>query len=222
MNSRPMTLRFSSGSVTPASAARNVSRASYTWRLTPVAATKSRSTCSASPSRSRPWSTKTQCSRSPIARCTMAAATAESTPPERPQMARPLSPICSRTRSICSSAMLSIVQVWRAPAMWCRKCSSTFWPCSECSTSGCHWTPASPRPTSSKAATGVSAVEASTVKPSGAWATESPWDIQTLCSAGMPSSRVPGSETATGVRPYSRAPVWATSPPRPLAISWKP
>ncbi len=58
-----------------------------------MAATKSRSTCSASPLRSRPWSTKTQVSRSPIARCTTAAATAESTPPESPQMARPESPI---------------------------------------------------------------------------------------------------------------------------------
>ena len=53
---------------------------------TPVAATKSRSTCSASPARSRPWSTKTQVSWSPIARCTSAAATAESTPPDRPQI----------------------------------------------------------------------------------------------------------------------------------------
>ena len=49
MNSRPMILRFSSGSVTPASASRNCSRASTTCRSTPVAATKSRSTCSASP-----------------------------------------------------------------------------------------------------------------------------------------------------------------------------
>ena len=91
-----MILRFSSGSVTPASASRNRFWASTTCRSTPVAATKSRSTCSASPLRSRPWSTKTQVSRSPIARCTRAAATAESTPPERPQIARPWSPICSR------------------------------------------------------------------------------------------------------------------------------
>ncbi len=45
--------------------------ASTTRRLTPVEATKSRSTCSASPLRSRPWSTKTQVSRSPMARWTM-------------------------------------------------------------------------------------------------------------------------------------------------------
>ena len=35
-----------------------------------------------------------------------------------------------------------------------RKCSRTRWPCSVCSTSGCHCTPARPRSTSSNAATG--------------------------------------------------------------------
>ena len=137
-----MILRFSSGSVTPASASRNCFSASTTLRSTPVAATKSRSTCSVSPWRISPWSTYTQVSRSPIAFCTIAAATAESTPPERPQMAWPRSPIWARIFSICSSAMLDIVQVGRQPAMSSRKCSSTFWPCSVCSTSGCHWTPA--------------------------------------------------------------------------------
>ena len=63
--------------------------------------------------------------------------------------------------------MLTIVQVGRQPAMSSRKCSSTSWPCSVCSTSGCHCTPASRRSTSSKAATGVPAVEASTSKPGG-------------------------------------------------------
>ena len=90
MNSRPMILRFSSGSVTPASAARNRSRASTTTRSTPVAATKSFSTCSASPSRSSPWSTNTQVSWSPTALCTSAAATDESTPPDSAQSTRRL------------------------------------------------------------------------------------------------------------------------------------
>ena len=40
-------------------------------------------TCSASPLRSRPWSTKTHVSWSPTALCTSSAATAQSTPPER-------------------------------------------------------------------------------------------------------------------------------------------
>ena len=64
------------GVADPASASRNRC-ASTTWRETPVAATKSRSTCSASPLPGRPWSTKTQVVM-PIARCTRAAATAES------------------------------------------------------------------------------------------------------------------------------------------------
>ena len=43
------------------------------------------------------------------------------------------------------------------------------------------------------------------------------------CAAtGTSASSVPGSLTMTGVRPYSRRPVCATSPPRPCAISWKP
>ena len=66
-----------------------------------------------------------------------------------------VSPIWSRIRSICSSTMLTIVQVGRQPAISCRKCSSTSWPCSVCITSGCHCTPARPRSTSSNAATGV-------------------------------------------------------------------
>ena len=70
--------------------------------------------------------------------------------------------------------------------------------------------------------TGVTVLEASTEKPSGAAVTESPCDIHTECAAGLSASNVPGSVTLTGVRPYSRAPVGETSPPRPAAISWKP
>ena len=132
-----------------------------------------------------------------MARCTIAAATAESTPPDSAQIARP-SPIWARIASTCSSTMLTIVQVGRQPAISSRKCSSTCWPCSVCSTSGCHCTPARPRPTSSNAATGVATVEASSVNPSGAAVTESPWDIQTLWWAGSPASRVPDSDHADG------------------------
>ena len=65
-------------------------------------------------------------------------------------------------------------------------------------------------------------VEASTAKSGGAAVTESPWDIHTVCSTGSSASRVPGRLTETEVRPYSRAPVSATCPPIPCAISWKP
>lgn len=110
-----MILRFSSGSVTPSRAARKRSWASTTCRFTPVTATKSFSTCSGSPLRSSPWSTNTQVSWSPMARWTSAAATAESTPPDSAQMAR-LRPTRSRTASIDSSAMFTIVQFGRQPA----------------------------------------------------------------------------------------------------------
>ena len=106
MNSRPMILRLPSGLVTPESASRNRSATSTVTRLAPVAATKSRCTCARSPARSRPWSTNTHVSRSPMARCTSAAATAESTPPDRPQIARP-SPIWSRT---CSTSAVGDVR----------------------------------------------------------------------------------------------------------------
>ena len=130
-----MIFRFCSGSVTPASADRNWPAASTTVRSTPVAATKSFSTCSASPWRSRPWSTNTQVSRDPMARWTSAAATAESTPPDSPQIARPASPICARIALICSSTMLPTVQVAGQPAA-ARNRRSTSRPWSVCRTSG--------------------------------------------------------------------------------------
>jgi GMP synthase (glutamine-hydrolysing) len=86
------------GEVTPESAARKCSWARTCTRGTPKCLPKAVSTCSPSFRRSRPWSTKTQVSRSPIARCTMSAATALSTPPESPQTAR-ASPTIARTRS---------------------------------------------------------------------------------------------------------------------------
>ena len=54
MNSRPMIFRFCSGSTAPARADKNASASVATVSLTPVAATKSCSTCSASPLRSSP------------------------------------------------------------------------------------------------------------------------------------------------------------------------
>ena len=76
--------------------------------------------------------------------------------------------------------------------------------------------------TDSNAATGVASVDASTLKPSGAAATASPWLIQTRCSGSMPASRVPDSLIATWVRPNSETPVRRTSPPSATAMAWKP
>ena len=69
-----------------------------------------------------------------MARCTSAAATAESTPPDSPQMARP-PPICSRIAATWSSTMFSMVQDGRHPAS-SRKRARTRVPYSVCTTSG--------------------------------------------------------------------------------------
>ena len=115
MNSSPIALRFSSGSVTPASLARNRSSASTwtsgTWKWPWNVST----TWSASSLRSRPWSTKTHVSWSPTALWTSSAATAESTPPESPQITRSR-PTCARMRSTCSSITAAGVQAGGAPA----------------------------------------------------------------------------------------------------------
>ena len=163
-----MILRLVSGSVTPASASRNRSALDTVCSLAPVAATKSRSTCSRSPARSSPWSTNTQVNRSPMARWTSAAATAESTPPDRPQIARP-SPTWARIAATVSSMIDEVVQPGVMPATSCRNRRSTSWPCGECPTSGWYWTPASRRSMSSNAATvDPLRLDAVTVKPSGA------------------------------------------------------
>ena len=93
-----MILRFCCGSVTPLQLARGTARvASMTCRSILKWSRKVVSTSSRSFLRSRPLSTKMQTSWSPIALCSSAATTEESTPPERPQMTLPL-PTCSRTR----------------------------------------------------------------------------------------------------------------------------
>ncbi len=95
MNSSPIALRLPSGSVTPASFARNRSCAftctSGTWKCRANVS----STCSGSPSRFSPWSTNTHVSWSPIARYTRSAATEESTPPESAHRTC-ASPTCAR------------------------------------------------------------------------------------------------------------------------------
>jgi hypothetical protein len=55
-----------------------------------------------------------------IARCTSTAAVAESTPPESPQIARPL-PTWARMRSTCSSITEAADQVRSQPAISRRK-----------------------------------------------------------------------------------------------------
>jgi hypothetical protein len=159
---------------------------------------------------------------SPTALCTIAAATAESTPPDSPQITR-AEPTWARMRSTCSAMTLPLFQSAAMPAPTCRKFSITRCPNSECLTSGCHCSPNILRSLFSNAATGVEALLASTSKPSGAFDTESPWLIHAVWSSGWPARSVPPlSPTRTAVDPYSRSPVFATSPPSCCAITWKP
>ena len=111
-----MRRRFSSGSLTPASRSRNCALASTTRRSMPRCRRKVASTCSRSCSRSSPWSTKMQVSRSPTARCTSTAATDESTPPDSPQITRWSGPTSSRIRSISLSTKWPGVQSGRDAA----------------------------------------------------------------------------------------------------------
>ena len=72
-------------------------------------------TCSASFRRSRPWSTNTQVSRSPIARWISAAATDESTPPDSPSSTSS-SPTCARIAATASPHVVVHVPVVAAAA----------------------------------------------------------------------------------------------------------
>ncbi len=83
-----MILRLRSGSTMSSRAPRKRSAALTCTRSTLNCSRNVVSTCSASPARSSPVSTKTHVSWSPTALCTNAAATAESTPPDRPQITR--------------------------------------------------------------------------------------------------------------------------------------
>ena len=81
----------------------------WNWRR------KVSSTWSASPARMRPVSTNTQVSWSPTALWTRAAATAESTPPDRAHSTRSL-PTWARTAATCCSMIETWVQRRGDPA----------------------------------------------------------------------------------------------------------
>ena len=72
---------------------------------------------------------------------------------------------------------------------------------------------------SSNAAIGVSAVTAQIVNPAGASVTASPWDIQTLCSAGSDLNIFDEVSVFASVLPNSDFPVWLTTPPSAAAIA---
>ena len=178
-------------------------------------------TCSPSPRRSSPVSTNTQVSWGPTALCTRAAATAESTPPERAQITR-ASPTWARIASTCCSMIEVIVQVGGMPARWWRKWRSSCCPKGVCETSGWCCTAQMRRSGDSSAATGAPSVVAVARNPSGTRVMPSKWLIQTVWCTGWSANRPEPSVTVSSVRPYSPVPPRATSPPSCWATSWAP
>ena len=108
-----MIFRFVSGSLTPARRVRKRSFASTLMKVS-LRLEKTASTSSASPLRISPWSTNTQVSRSPMASDSSAAATEESTPPDRASRALP-SPISSRKAFTVRVRKSAMVHSLRAP-----------------------------------------------------------------------------------------------------------
>ncbi len=78
------------------------------------------------------------------------------------------------------------------------------------------------RCTSSTAATGDALEDASAVKPGGASNTVSRWDIQQVCSRGIPASSTPGAETVRSERPNSPTSACSTRPPSSCTSSCIP
>src|SRR6185312_15375081 len=176
MNSAPMILRLASGSVTPARRARKRSSAWTATSGTLKWSRKAATTWSPSLRRIRPWSTNTHVSWSPTARCTSAAATDESTPPDSPQITR-ASPTSARIRTTSRSTKEPGVHVGCKPQIRNRKFSISSRPRGVCATSGWNCTPNIGRVSWRNAVTGLAPLRAVTVKPGGGDSTWSPWLI---------------------------------------------
>ncbi len=205
-----MILRLVSGSVTPASASRKRFCASTTLRSTPVAATKSRSTCSASPLRSRPWSTKTQVRRSPIARWTSAAATAESTPPDSPQTARDVPTFATIAATASDDDVdhrpgradaRDLVEEPLEHGLAVRGVDHL----------GVVLDAGEPPVEALERGDRGAPEDARTSKPGGASCTASPWLIHTVWSVGSPASRVPPAPSRSAAS--RRTPTGRCAPP---------
>ena len=163
-------------------------------------------------------------SRSPIARCTSTAATAESTPPERPQMARRFGPTSARILAISCSTKCPGVQSGSQRQMPNRKLWRISVPRAVCATSGWNNTPNRGRVSCRIPATGALALTAVTRKPGGGAAILSPWLAHTVIMAPVskPAKSPAFSRMAISARPYSRSLDGVTAPPDRCASSCIP
>ncbi len=114
----------------------NCAAASTTCRSTFSASAKMVRTWAISPRRSRPLSTKMQCTRLPMARASRAATTDESTPPDRAQITCSSGPTWAATVSSCCCKKVCMVHTGAMPATPNKKASSSSMPRGEWVTSG--------------------------------------------------------------------------------------
>ena len=171
-----------------------------------------------------------QVSRSPTARWTSAAATAESTPPDSAQMTSPSEPV-ARGVGVDALADLGdgrVDEVGRRPG---RRGAG------DADDEVAQDVPAARRVDdlgveldAVQVAVGVDeAGERRRVglggrrgSPRGRRVIESPWLIQTGCSRSRPAKRPSSAVIVTVAGPYSRFAAGSTSPPSSWAISWAP
>mmetsp|Transcript_21878 Transcript_21878/g.41792 ORF Transcript_21878/g.41792 Transcript_21878/m.41792 type:complete len:224 (+) Transcript_21878:674-1345(+) len=223
MNSAPMIFRFASGSATPSSLASVCLEASTTVTGRCRLSLNIFITRSCSLYRSRPLSTKQQCKRSPRTLCTRVAATAESTPPERAQIACSSGPTRFFILTSCSSSTSAMDHVGLRAHTSIRKCCSVSKPRSECVTSGWYCRPYIFFSLFSIATMASCSLLATTLNPSGSTLASSPWLIHTdwgLCAAA-PYMVDPGV-MRMGMRPYSRLSAGSTLPPKISTINCMP
>ncbi len=145
----------------------------------------------------------------------IAAATAESTPPESAQITRS-SPTCRRIFSISWPTKFSIVQSGLAWQMAKTKFRSSTVPCSLWCTSGWNWMPKRRCVASEHAAIGELPLWAMTFHPGARLSMRSPWLIQTVelsISSAMSAKRSLASSIVILAAPYSRWLARATLPP---------
>ena len=162
----PMRRRFSWGSVMPSRSLRKASDASTTRRSTSKWSRKVVSTRSRSFFRSSPLSTKMHVNWFPMALCSSAATTEESTPPDKPQITRAPCTF-ARTSAAAVSTKSLMRQVPSHPQISYRKFRNISTPCGVWVTSGWNWTPCKFRTGCRTAAKGHVGVAATVSKPSG-------------------------------------------------------
>ncbi len=173
------------GSASPTNLLKNCSSASTRMTFTPMFLAEHVHDLIAFVLRSRPLSTKTQVSWSPMALCNNAATTDESTPPESPSNTLSL-PTWARTLAMLSSIIWAGVQSASQPQISSTKCSNIRMPCRACVSP-----PGETGHHKSLFGTTVPAmaqepVDAISSKPVGRAITLSPWLIQT--SSSVPPS----------------------------------